>query len=142
MDQKTILLASFLKKDEVPFTLKKIKENFAIVSSKVFVLKDKSDESKSILTYNISVNDKIDKVKFSDIIQGTISLHRKKDTNTLYTINSLNSLVKLQNNGIEDRNFKVSWEDYTNCILITKKDNSLLKIETELLEVIDLSTLN
>ena len=51
------------------------------------------------------------------ILDNTILLHRKKDSNTLYTINALNDLIKSLNGGIIDTSFKVDWQDYKNCIL-------------------------
>jgi hypothetical protein len=39
----------------------------------------------------------------------TILLHRKKETNSLYTINALNTLIKSLNNGFLDKNYMVDW---------------------------------
>jgi len=40
-------------------------------------------------------------------VKNTISLHRKKITNTLYTINALNELIKTINNGVLDTKYQV-----------------------------------
>jgi hypothetical protein len=38
----------------------------------------------------------------------TILVHRKKETNTLYTINALNELIKKLNGGVVDIAYKVN----------------------------------
>ena len=64
----------------------------------------------------------------------TISLHRKKNTNTLYTINALNHLIQLLNNGVLDTSYQLDWENYRNCILLTN-DEGLRRINTEIHDI-------
>jgi hypothetical protein len=136
--EKNILLASFILLHDIDESLKKLK-NKNIVSNKVFVLKNSNDENKIILTYNIlSKNDEV--IDFNKYIRGTISLHRKKDTNTLYTLNALNEIVKMENNDKTDENFIINWNLYKNCILISK-DGQLLRINTLLDSIKDLAKL-
>ena len=68
-------------------------------------------------------------------IENTISLHRKKHTNTLYTINALNEVVMNMNNGVKDPNTIVPWENYKNSILVTNADG-LNKINTRIFKII------
>jgi hypothetical protein len=138
--EKTTLLASFIEKDELQNTLKEIKNNFTIATSKIFILKNKLEPTKLILTYNVVSND--GGHSYNEVISNTISLHRKKETNTLYTLNALNEVVKSENNGILDKSFKINWDAYANCILIIQKNKGLLKIETELEKVLDISKIN
>jgi hypothetical protein len=77
-----------------------------------------------------------DDIDFNSV-NNTISLHRKKITNTLYTINALNELIKLINNGVLDTNYQVEWDVYKNMILITNKEG-LQKINTRILKIIEL----
>jgi hypothetical protein len=57
-------------------------------------------------------------------------VHRKKETNTIYTINALNELIMNLNNGILDKSFPIDWEKYSNSILLKKPDGlKVLKIE-------------
>jgi len=133
----TLLLATFCQSRKIQETLENIKDNFDILGNKVFLLQDKSSKYKKIITYNIM---KTQGLVFSDVISNTISLHRKKETNTLYTLNALNEVVRLQNNGSTDDKFSVNWEDYRNCLLITyqndiNNENSLKKIETKLISI-------
>ena len=73
----------------------------------------------------------------SNFIDNTILVHRKKESNTLYTINALNTLIKQLNGGVLDTSFKVNWDDYKNCILLTKGDE-LKRVNTKLHKIIDL----
>ena len=45
-----------------------------------------------MLTYNINQDTFNSR---QDFYKNTISVHRKKDSNTLYTINSLNALIEI-----------------------------------------------
>ena len=110
------------------------------MGDKIFILQDKSSKHKKILTYNIK---KSGNTIFSDVISNTISLHRKKETNTLYTLNALNEIVKEQNNGEVSKDFTVNWEDYRNTLLITYYDDlsskTVLKsINTSLIKIINI----
>jgi hypothetical protein len=135
-DQKTVLLASFIDRQNLENSIQQIKENFVIIGSKIFVLKNKEDNDKLILTYNILLND--EKIKFDCCIPGTIALHRKKETNTLYTLNSLNTVILEETKKpVVDKNHKINWTNYLNCILITHKSKGLVKIETELENIIN-----
>ena len=80
-------------------------------------------------TYNIDASGDF------TIMDNTISLHRKKNTNTLYTINALNNLIKLLNNGMLDTSYQVDWNNYKNTMLVTN-DEGLRRINTEIEEVI------
>ena len=134
----TLLLATFCKARNVRVTIDLIADSFEVVSGKVFVLQDESDRYKKILTYNIVK----DQTVFSDVIKNTISLHRKKEVNSLYTLNALNEVVKIQNNGILDSKFSVEWEDYRNTLLVTYKEDDgeqkLRRINTRLISVVNI----
>ena len=133
----TLLLATFCKARNVRSTIDLITDSFEVVGSKVFVLQDESDRYEKILTYNIVK----DNIVFSDVIKNTISLHRKKEVNSLYTLNALNEVVKIQNNGVLDPKFSVEWEDYRNTLLVTYKEDDgeqkLTRINTRLISVVN-----
>jgi hypothetical protein len=84
-----------------------------------------------ICTYNV------DFANVANFIDNTILVHRKKESNTLYTINALNMLIKELNHGHLDPTYKVDWNDYRNCILLTR-GNELKRINTRLHEIIEL----
>jgi hypothetical protein len=134
-----LLLATFVKSGNVRHVVDLIKNNFEVVSGKIFVLQDESDRNKKILTYNI-INDEL---VFSEIISNTISLHRKQETNTLYTLNALNEVVKLENDGYEGAEYPVNWENWRNCLVVTQKneetgDFELKRIDTRLNNIINI----
>ena len=82
-------------------------------------------------TYNVN-KESVDK-----LLDDTISVHRKKETNTLYTINALNQLITEINNGVLDKSFEIEWDRYRNTMLTTN-DEGLKKIPTKIKEVVHL----
>ena len=83
-----------------------------------------------ICTYNVDTQDGVDYNK----VEGTISLHRKKHSNTLYTINALNECIKNLNNGVMDEKFMIPWENFKNMLLITNSEG-LNKINTRIYKI-------
>lgn len=126
------LFCTFTNKQELQKTVDYIQENYTVLYGKIFVL-DIADSDEIVCTYNIdSVNVNRDK-----IISNTILMHRRKEHNVLYTINSLNKLIESLNNGVLDKNYVVSWENYKNSILLTK-DGIFCKYSTKINTVIHL----
>jgi hypothetical protein len=76
----TLLLATFIRTQNISDTIDTISRNFDVVGNKLFMLQDVSNKHKKIVTYNI--NKDRDTV-FSEVINNTISLHRKKETKHL-----------------------------------------------------------
>ena len=62
---------------------------------------------------------------------------RKKETNTLYTINALNELIKKLNGGIVDTSYRVEWPHYRNSILLTQH-NELKQLKTKIFKILDI----
>ena len=108
------LFCTFSSKDGLEVTLETIKAEYAIMYNKIFVLESK-DSDEYLCTYNIEIQGSSTK-----ILPNTILLHRKKETNTLYTINSLNLLIKSLNEGILDTSYRINWQDYSNTVLLTQ----------------------
>ena len=126
---KTQLLCTFTKSRVLSKTVDKIIDTYDILYNKLFVLNNNDNKSELMCTYNI------DSSRDVKIISDTISLHRKKQTNTLYTINALNECIKIVNNGVLDTSYQLEWENYRNCILVTN-DDGLRRIDTSVKEVI------
>lgn len=105
---------------------------YKIVFGKIYVLQNTDDVDEVMLTYNIDS----DGLKPNSFYPNTISVHRKKDSNTLYTINSLNELIKKLNNGVLDTKFSVNWNDYFNSILLTDSVNGVRIVPTKLHKII------
>ena len=130
---KTQLLCTFTTQHNLEQTIRDITKNFKIVFEKIYVLQNEDKPKELICTYNVDQNDDVD----FNLVNNTISLHRKKITNTLYTINALNELIKTINNGVLDTTYQVPWDVYKNMILISNKDG-LSRIPTRILKIIDL----
>ena len=83
---KTQLLCTFTTQHNLEQSIRDITKNFKIVFDKIYVLQNEEKTKELICTYNVDREEKID----FNAVSNTISLHRKKITNTLYTINALN----------------------------------------------------
>ena len=130
---RTQLLCTFTTQHNLEQSIRDITKNFKIVFDKIYVLQNEDRTKELICTYNVDREEKID----FNAVSNTISLHRKKITNTLYTINALNELIKTINNGVLDTNYQVEWDTYKNMILISNKEG-LQKIPTRILKIIEL----
>jgi len=124
------LLCTFTKKKYVDDTLSLITEAYASVKT-VFVLQNTDIGADVYCTYNVDTIE-VNKVSF---LKNTISVHRNKATNTLYTINAVNSIVLLMNDGNKDNSYKIDWNLYRNTILVTNEDG-IKKINTKLLNIV------
>src|SRR4051812_6977661 len=104
---KTVLLATFTNNDYLDSVVRRIFNSFTIENDRVFIFLDEDNEDKKILTYNVLVPEE-GKVDISSV-KSTIRINRKKDSNTLYTINALNKIV-YKEKGSLDPNHKIDWE--------------------------------
>lgn len=130
---QTQLLCTFTSKNELQNTLQRIRETYHLVYNYIYVLQNKSNLEELFVTYNIDTQ-----YKPTYPLRDTILVHRKKQSNTLYTINSLNELVKELNGGMLDKNFTVDWDMFKNCIIVTNTEG-VKKISTRVFEVIEFS---
>jgi len=97
----------------------------------MFILYIKSNDE-YVITYNV------DQGNVKNIPPNTILVHRKKETNTLYTINALNELIKKLNGGVVDTKFPINWQHYRNCVLLTQHGD-LKQLNTKIHDIINLS---
>ena len=128
---RTQLLATFTTKENLEETSNKIQEAYTIVFNKIYVLQNEDNTDELICTYNVDTQEAVDYNK----VKGTISLHRKKHSNTLYTINALNEVVANLNNGVIDSKFIVPWENFKNTLMVTNSEG-LNKISTRIYKII------
>lgn len=129
---RTQLLCTFAIRSRIEDITRIIMECNDILYNKIYVFENLNDDSQLICTYNVSHEDG----HLSEDIPNTISLHRKKQTNTLYSINALNEVIRSLNNGVLDKKFPVPWEQYSNTLLLTN-ENGLNKIPTKLYRIIN-----
>lgn len=125
------LFLSFTLPEQLDETISNITKRYSVLYNKIFILESEST-SELICTYNI------DSGNISEgLLPSTISVHRNKGTNTLYTINALNLLVKSLNGGKADKNFKVNWEEHRNSILLTNSPTELRTLKTKIRQIIE-----
>lgn len=124
------LFCTFTLLIDLEETVATINRKYSILFGKIFILESpQSDEL--ICTYNIDTNNVA-----PSPMPNTILLHRKKESNTLYTINALNTLIMSLNEGRLDKNYMVNWQDYKNSILLTNGPD-LRKLDTAIHKIID-----
>jgi hypothetical protein len=128
---QTQLLCTFTSKDELQNTLEHIKQTYYIVYNYIYVLQNKANLEELYITYNIDTQ-----YKPTNPLKDTILVHRKKQSNTLYTINALNELVKEENGGKADKEFVIDWDKFKNTIIVTNTEGTK-KISTRIFEVIE-----
>jgi len=110
--------------------IESITSQYNIMYNKIFVLHIKSN-NEYVCTYNI------DQGNVKTLPSNTILVHRKKESNTLYTINALNELIKKLNGGVVDTKFPIEWQHYRNTILLTQHDE-LKQLRTRIFKIIEL----
>lgn len=106
------LLCTFTHLDRLPTTIGYIHKNYnnEIENLKCYAYVDQT--TSIVCIYNAPQ---------SNIrLNNTITINRKKETNTLYSINALNNLIKLLNNGILDKTYVLNWTEYTNTIILSE----------------------
>ena len=129
-DMSNKLFCTFATEDSLESVLNQIQERYKIIYNKIFVLYSKS-QNEYICTYNVDFGN------VGAFLDNTILVHRKKESNTLYTINALNTLIKQLNGGVLDTTYKINWTDYRNCILLTKGPD-LKRINTKLYKILEI----
>jgi len=130
IDVNNKLFCTFVTEVSIDDVVTSISNSYSIMYNKMFVLFIKST-GEYVITYNV------DQGNVNNIPDNTILVHRKKETNTLYTINALNTLIKALNGGVVDPKFKVDWQHYKNCILLTQ-GNELRQLNTKVHKIIEL----
>jgi hypothetical protein len=129
-DMNNRLLCTFTDVDNLEYLIDDITSKYNITHNKIFVLYIKSNDE-YVCTYNI------EQENTKNIPENTILVHRKKETNSLYTINALNELIKSLNNGVVDVRFSINWQHYKNTILLTQ-NNELKFLKTKIFKIVEL----
>jgi len=103
------LLCTFCNYDNINKTLDLIYNTYT-QCNRIFIFSNVNNKQECYLTYNVINNIKK--------LPSTILIHRKKEFNILYTINSLNQLIRDENGGVFDKTYMVQWELYKNSLII------------------------
>ena len=123
------LYCTFLQDESVDEVVDRILEEHDILFNKIFILVS-AEGDKTMLTYNI------DGPVHNLQLPNTILVHRKKQTNTLYTINALNEVIKYLNYGELDTSYQVDWTRFRNCLLLTRP-GGFKQVKTRLKKIIE-----
>ena len=110
----TQLLCLFTIKEELDISVNFILSNYILTNPNVFILESKMKPEEAFITFNVE--------KGSSAISSewkTILVHRKKQSNTIYTINALNEVIKSKTGGMLDNSYMIDWEEFRNCIITT-----------------------
>ena len=107
---RTQLLCTFAHKTNLDIVIEYIKQNFEVPEQRIFVFSNYANRNELYCTFNAEDNGHRGK--------NTISIHRKKETNTLYTVNALNEVIKDLNNGVLDKTMIIPWEAFENSFIL------------------------
>ena len=128
-DLNNKLFCTFTDINNLDSLLDEIISKYTIIYNKLFVL-EIVGKDEYVITYNV------DQGNVHTIPENTILVHRKKESNTLYTINALNELIKKLNGGVVDTKYQVNWQQYRNCVLLTQH-NELNQLNTKIHKIIE-----
>jgi hypothetical protein len=129
-DLNNKLFCTFTDLNGLDTLIENIQSKYSIIYNKMFVL-EIMGKNEYVVTYNV------EQANVGSIPDNTILVHRKKESNTLYTINALNELIKKLNGGVVDTKYQVNWQHYNNCILLTQH-NELNQLNTKIFKIIEL----
>ncbi len=132
----TQLLCLFTYKNELDESMDFIVNHYELVNPNIFVLESKISDTELYITFNVEKGSAPIDSKWK-----TILVHRKKQSNTIYTINALNEVVKSKTGGVLDNSYMLDWEEYRNCILTTS-NYGYKKIPTKVFNNIKVSLNN
>jgi len=129
-DLNNKLFCTFTDLGNLDNLIGELSSKYSIIYNKMFVL-EIVGKNEYVVTYNVEQGN------VNDIPENTILVHRKKESNTLYTINALNELIKKLNGGVVDTKFPIDWNHYRNCVLLTQH-NELNQLNTKIYKIIEL----
>jgi hypothetical protein len=116
MNELKQLLCTFTDSQKYQSVIQEVQQTYTLIDNRIFVFANEKNLREIYLTFNI-IKDFNNKLKYP----GTISVHRKKQTNTLYTLNAMNKLIADENNGVFDKNFQLNWDLYKDSIILTNE---------------------
>lgn len=113
------LICSFVNKNNILSFIKQTDEEYTITNNRVdtYILEDKRDY---LCVYEI------EQIK-SRLPRRSMIIHKKATTDTLYTINAINVIIRDINNGVLDKSIEIPWENYRNSLLITNGKHLIRK---------------
>lgn len=111
------LLCTFTYLDRLPSSLGEIYAAYtAIAVSNLKCYSYVATPNHVICVYNVNTTERR--------LKNTISINRKKETNTFYSINALNNLIRILNNGVLDKTYIIDWAQYKDTLLLSEGEES------------------
>lgn len=102
------LICTFIKKDKLYSIVTTIKKKFQVKFNKILVLQSIQNPDTFYCIYHIPSQD----LHMINDIHNTIVVHRNKQTNTIFTINSLNHIVQ------QVGEYIINWNKYENSVVL------------------------
>jgi len=112
---KTQLLCTFAHRNDLNIVTDYIKSKYEIPERRIFAFANEIHPNELYCTYNAD--------SYGDRGANTISIHRKKETNTLYTVNAMNEVIRYMNNGVLDKSYMLPWEQFQNAFILTDENS-------------------
>lgn len=107
------LLCTFCSQEDINLSVELIKKTYHLPHKKIFIFKNLSKHKGVILSYNVS--------EYNELIPNTIVINRNGKTNTLYTLNAMNEIIRREV-GFFDSTYKLNWSNYSNKLLTTSSE--------------------
>lgn len=109
---KSNLLCVFTTQREVDGMVESIIDTYELESNRIFVFSNIDNPIQYYCTFNV--------VGEYQLAKSTISVHRKSESSTLYTINAMNEIIKNLNNGVLHVGYELDWDVFRNMLLIIR----------------------
>ena len=130
---KNQLICVFGYSNKTVQTLLQIQRKYDIQSDSVLIFENVANPENIYFIFNAT---QIDSKK--DGLQSVI-LHKKKQSNTYYTINALNQLIIDLNGGVLDTSYSIEWDNYPNCILLADPEMKYKVVNINLKEKVQIT---
>ena len=121
------LFVTFVKPEDVEQTLAYLSEKYILPNRKLWVL-ESPDTKENLITYNVVEGTQLR-------LPHTLTVHRQKSDNVLYTVNGLNALIE-SIVGHKDPNYRVDWSQYKHHY-IGSQSGKLQLFRTHIKEVVE-----
>lgn len=118
------LLCTFTYIDKLPYCIGEIYKTYTVEAvSNVKCYSYVEEPNNVVCIYNVEGSTKR--------MKDTISINRKKETNSLYSINALNSLIRSLNGGALDKTYRIDWTHYQDMLLLSDSEYNCRAIKIE-----------
>ena len=112
---KLQLLCTFTTMQELPSCIAKIHKTYQVDNVTNMKCYQYVESLNSVIcVYNTNAN--------TGRMGDTITINRKKETETLYSINALNTLIRELNNGVLDKTLRIDWGQYKNKLMLSDRN--------------------